>query len=87
MTLDSKRASRAAALALLAAAGVALGQGSTVDEIAKYRQALQEGNPAELWEAHIRQKRELAVFARGRLRTQFARWCGGITGTDADGSS
>ena len=28
---------------------------------------------AELWAAHLRQKRELAVFARGRLRTQFAR--------------
>lgn len=28
---------------------------------------------AELWEAHVRQKRELAIFARGRLRTQFAR--------------
>ena len=28
---------------------------------------------AELWEAHGRQKRELAVFARGRLRNQFAR--------------
>ena len=28
---------------------------------------------AELWEAHVRQKRELAVFARGRLRLQFAR--------------
>jgi glycogen phosphorylase len=27
----------------------------------------------ELWSAHLRQKRELAVFARGRLRTQFAR--------------
>jgi starch phosphorylase len=27
----------------------------------------------ELWEAHIRQKREVAVFARGRLRSQFAR--------------
>jgi starch phosphorylase len=27
----------------------------------------------ELWEAHLRQKRELAVFARGRLRYQFAR--------------
>jgi starch phosphorylase len=27
----------------------------------------------ELWEAHLRQKRELSVFARGRLRTQFAR--------------
>ena len=30
--------------------------------------------PAEdLWEAHLRQKRELAIFARGRLRSQFAR--------------
>jgi glycogen phosphorylase len=28
---------------------------------------------AELWEAHLVQKRELALFARGRLRTQFAR--------------
>src|SRR4029078_5594042 len=28
---------------------------------------------AELWGAHLVQKRELAVFARGRLRTQFAR--------------
>jgi starch phosphorylase len=28
---------------------------------------------AELWEAHVRQKREVAVFARGRLRAQFAR--------------
>jgi glycogen phosphorylase len=27
----------------------------------------------ELWEAHVRQKRELALFARGRLRGQFAR--------------
>ncbi len=28
---------------------------------------------AELWAAHLDQKRELALFARGRLRTQFAR--------------
>ena len=27
----------------------------------------------ELWEAHLRQKRELAIFARGRLRGQLAR--------------
>jgi starch phosphorylase len=27
----------------------------------------------ELWEAHQRQKRELAIFVRGRLRGQFAR--------------
>jgi glycogen phosphorylase len=28
---------------------------------------------AELWEAHLHQKTELAFFARGRLRSQFAR--------------
>jgi starch phosphorylase len=28
---------------------------------------------ADLWEAHQRQKLELAIFARGRLRSQFAR--------------
>jgi glycogen phosphorylase len=27
----------------------------------------------DLWEAHLRQKRELAIFVRGRLRSQFAR--------------
>ena len=27
----------------------------------------------DLWEAHMRQKLELAIFARGRLRSQFAR--------------
>jgi glycogen phosphorylase len=27
----------------------------------------------DLWDAHVRQKRELAHFARGRLRSQFAR--------------
>ena len=28
---------------------------------------------AELWEAHLRQKRELAIFLQGRLRSQLAR--------------
>jgi sulfur-oxidizing protein SoxA len=37
-------------IALSALAGGAFAQ-SAVDEIAKYRQQLQEGNPAELWEA------------------------------------
>jgi starch phosphorylase len=27
----------------------------------------------DLWEAHLRQKRELAIFVHGRLRSQFAR--------------
>jgi sulfur-oxidizing protein SoxA len=40
-----------AAFGGLAAMPTALGQGSMVDEIAKYRAALQDGNPAELWEA------------------------------------
>lgn len=31
--------------------GIAVAQTNTVDEIAKYRAALQDGNPAELWEA------------------------------------
>jgi sulfur-oxidizing protein SoxA len=39
-----------AALAGLALASSALAQ-TTADEIAKYRAALQDGNPAELWEA------------------------------------
>ena len=40
-----------AALSLAFVACAALAQGSAVDEIAKYRAALQDGNPAELWEA------------------------------------
>ncbi len=49
--VHSKRAARAAALVLFAAGTLAHGQDNTAEEIAKYRQALQEGNPAELWEA------------------------------------
>src|SRR6184192_4165927 len=45
-----RRARRLAALACVIFAPCALAQ-STVDEIAKYRAALQDGNPAELWEA------------------------------------
>ena len=41
----------AAATIVLALAHGALAQGSTADEIAKYRAALQDGNPAELWES------------------------------------
>ncbi len=47
----SKRAARVAALVLAAAGSPAFAQDNTVEEIAKYRAALQEGNPAELWEA------------------------------------
>ena len=42
---------RWAVLTVVLAAPAAFGQGGTVDEIAKYRAALQDGNPAELWEA------------------------------------
>ncbi|MFO1413192.1 MAG: sulfur oxidation c-type cytochrome SoxA [Burkholderiales bacterium] len=46
------RARTAVVVAVAAvAAGVAFAQTSAVDEIAKYRAALQDGNPAELWEA------------------------------------
>ncbi len=38
------------ALIAVAIAPVAMAQGSTTDEIAKYRAALEDGNPAELWE-------------------------------------
>ena len=38
------------ATALSASVGAALAE-STSEEIAKYREALQDGNPAELWEA------------------------------------
>ncbi len=42
-------------------------------EAGRWWERLERIPAAELWEAHIRQKRELGVFARGRLRTQFAR--------------
>lgn len=41
----------AGAVAIVAATGASALAQSTSDEIAKYREALQEGNPAELWEA------------------------------------
>jgi L-cysteine S-thiosulfotransferase len=51
-TSRSRRAARlAAAASVVALAATAFGQGNTADEIAKYRAALQDGNPAELWEA------------------------------------
>jgi len=40
----------ALALAAMAIAPALFAQGSTADEIAKYRAALRDGNPAELWE-------------------------------------
>jgi L-cysteine S-thiosulfotransferase len=46
-----RRALRCGVLSVAALAAAAFAQTSTVDEIAKYRAALQDGNPAELWEA------------------------------------
>jgi sulfur-oxidizing protein SoxA len=46
---DIRLGAVASALALVV--GVAFAQSSAIDEIAKYRAALQDGNPAELWEA------------------------------------
>jgi sulfur-oxidizing protein SoxA len=46
-----RAAARLSGLALVAFVSAAIGQGSTTVEIEKYRQALQDGNPAELWEA------------------------------------
>jgi sulfur-oxidizing protein SoxA len=41
----------AASVAATLAVSAAVAQTSAIDEIAKYRAALQDGNPAELWEA------------------------------------
>src|SRR5512136_2369813 len=61
---------RGVALALALAAPVVLGQGSTVDEIAKYGAALQDGNPAELWESR---GEELWKQRRGPKNTSLER--------------
>jgi sulfur-oxidizing protein SoxA len=61
---------RHGAVALAAVATYAIGQGSTVDEIAKYRAALQDGNPAELWEAR---GEDLWKKPRGPKQVSFER--------------
>jgi glycogen phosphorylase len=42
-------------------------------EASRWWDRLERIPDAALWEAHLRQKSELATFARGRLRNQFAR--------------
>jgi starch phosphorylase len=42
-------------------------------EARRFWERLEKIPGKDLWEAHRRQKRELALFARGRLRNQFAR--------------
>src|SRR6185437_8287584 len=56
-----------AATALAAFIGSALAE-STTDAIAKYREALQDGNPAELWEAR---GEELWKTPRGPKKVAF----------------
>ena len=58
---------------IMAALGLAIGGAfaqSTTDEIAKYREALQDGNPAELWEAR---GEEMWTKPRGPKQVSFAR--------------
>ncbi len=54
--------------AVALAIGAAFAQTSAVDEIAKYRAALQDGNPAELWEAR---GEELWKTPRGPNKVSF----------------
>ncbi|HEY6013446.1 MAG TPA: alpha-glucan family phosphorylase, partial [Candidatus Limnocylindrales bacterium] len=42
-------------------------------EAGRFWERLERIDGRDLWDAHLRQKRELALFARGRLRSQFAR--------------
>jgi len=65
-----RRTGRAALAACAAVAmTAALAQVSAVDEIAKYRAALQDGNPAELWEAR---GEDLWKAPRGPKNVSFA---------------
>ena len=50
MRANYRRAAQGVVCLFILGAAAALGQGSAVEEIAKYRAALQDGNPAELWE-------------------------------------
>src|SRR6476646_9096800 len=63
---------RIVAAIALGVAGVAIGGAyaqSSVDEIAQYREALQDGNPAELWEAR---GEEMWTKPRGPKQVSFA---------------
>jgi glycogen phosphorylase len=42
-------------------------------EASRFWEQIERIPAADMWEAHQRQKRELMMFARGRLRSQFAR--------------
>ena len=57
----------------LEALGANLDDLDTNREVGRFWERLERIPARELWEAHLRQKRVLAIFARGRLRNQFAR--------------
>jgi len=42
-------------------------------DVARFWERIDRIPAAELWSAHLRQKEEFSLFARGRLRAQFAR--------------
>jgi sulfur-oxidizing protein SoxA len=68
-TSRGRQAARiAVAASAVALAAAAFGQGNTADEIAKYRAALQDGNPAELWEAR---GQEMWKTPRGPAKVSF----------------
>jgi len=72
MTVRTRRAIVRMAFAAViagAAASVATAQTSAVDEIEKYRAALRDGNPAELWEAR---GEDLWNSPRGPRKVSFA---------------
>ncbi len=67
MRLKSRGIALGSLFALASVAPIVAGQGSAVDEIAKYRAALQDGNPAELWEAARRRSLEAEARPEERL--------------------
>jgi glycogen phosphorylase len=58
---------------LLEALGADLDDLDESSQAGRFWERLERIPGRELWDAHLRQKRELAHFARGRLRSQFAR--------------
>ena len=63
----------ALALALLAAAGSGFAQKSTSDGIAEYRAMLQDGNPAELFEAKG-DVIKVTINDRPKVNNQLTHW-------------
>ena len=59
--------------ALLEDLGADLDDLDATMEVGRFWERLERIPGRDLWDAHLRQKLELALFARGRLRRQFAR--------------